>query len=137
VATVGCASAAPPARTDPPIDPAWQFPQHAGTIGTGDAALLAGTAAFQDGCLWIVAGDGSLHLPLWPADTRLGMLNSLPAVLGPDGALLVELGDVAVDRVELGGSAVSREEATELAGAIPDRCEADGYWVVGDVLSRP
>ncbi len=121
-----------PAPDDEPY-----VPRHAAPFGIGDAALLQGTAVYEDGCLFIVAGDGTRYLPLWPVDALLGMINSEPAILGPDGELLVESGDAFVDIVELGGSEATAERAAEILGDIPERCANDRFWVVGDVLNRP
>ena len=120
-----------------PTAPPFFFPRHASPLGIGDAALLEGVAVYGDGCLWIEAADGSRHLPLWPADTQLGMINREPAILGPDGELLVESGDATVDIARLGGSETSAAVARDLVGEIPERCLADGIWVVSDVLNRP
>ncbi len=126
--------ATPPA----PTADTFYFPRHGGALGDGDAALVEGIAVMGDGCLLLQAADGTRYLPLWPEDTRLGKINSLPAILAADGELLVEVGDIEPnDRVELAGSEVPQERATELVGAVPERCAVGRYWVVGDVLTRP
>ena len=132
LALVGCAVELPAPE---PVE--FFFPQHGSPLGTGDAALLEGEAVFDDGCLWIQTSDGARFLPLWPADVQLGMINSQPAVMAPNGALLVESGDAIRDVSQLGGSEASAEVARELVGDIPERCATDGFWVVGDVLGRP
>jgi hypothetical protein len=107
-------------------------------LGGGDTALVEGIAVMAEGCLLHQAADGTRYLPLWPQDTRLGKINDLPAILGPNRDLLVEVGDIDPnDRVELAGSEVPRERATELVGAVPERCAVGRYWVVSDVLTRP
>jgi hypothetical protein len=114
-------------------EPASFFPRHGSPLGAGDAALLEGRITYVDGCLWVVAADGTRYLALWPADTTAGMINSLPAILGPDTELLIETGFVA----QLAGSETDRPTAEGLVGPIPDRCAGDAFWVVGDVVNRP
>ncbi len=93
--------------------PEFYFPRHGGTLGGGDTALLEGIAVMGDGCLLLQTADGTRYLPLWPQNTRLGKINNLPAILGPDQELLVEVGDIDPnDRVELAGSAVPRDQPT-------------------------
>jgi hypothetical protein len=128
----GCATEAPE-----PTPPDVFFPRHGSPLGAGDAALLEGLPEYADGCLWVVAPNGARYLPIWPADTELGMLNSQPAVFGPERMLIYEVGDAFADTVGLGGSETSAETARELVGEIPERCAADGFWVVSDVLNRP
>ena len=133
LALASCETVAPSASA-----PEFFFPRHAGTLGTGDAALVEGIAVMEDGCLLLQTADGTRYLPLWPQDMHLGKINDLPAVLGPNRDLLAEVGDInPTDRVELGGSEVPRARATELVGAIPERCAVGRYWVVGDVLTQP
>ena len=120
-----------------PSEATFFFPRHGSPLGGGDEALLEGVAVYGDGCLWIETEDGTRYLPLWPADTQLGMINRQPAILGPDRELLVESGDAFVDVARLGGSEATAEMVAELVGAIPERCAADRFWAVGDVLNRP
>ena len=129
------AACASPSLTPTPAS--FFFPRHEGRFGEGDAALLIGTPAFVSGCLVVVADDGSVVLPIWPADARLGMIDGEPAVLSPSGELLVETGDAFAARVELAGSETTLDRAAELAGDVPDRCGADRAWVVSDVVGRP
>jgi hypothetical protein len=133
LALAACGAAAPAPTTD-----SFFFPRHAGALGAAGAARVEGVAVMGDGCLLLQAEDGQRYLPLWPQDTRLGMINSLPAILAADSELLVEVGDIDPnDRVELSGNEVAEESATELVGTVPERCAADRYWIVGDVLTRP
>jgi hypothetical protein len=113
------------------------FPRHSSPLGQGDAALLEGVARFADGCLWIETPAGERVLLLWPADTRLGLLNSQPAVFGPGDALLYEVGDVADDVYEIGGSSTALDDARQLVGEIPESCARDAFWVVSDVVEGP
>lgn len=126
--------AAPPA----PTADTFFFPRHAGALGAAGAARVEGAAVMGDGCLLLQTEDGQRYLPLWPQNTQLGMINSLPAILAADRQLLIEVGDIDPnDRVELTGSEVPEERATELVGTVPERCAVGRYWVVGDVLTRP
>lgn len=114
------------------------FPRHGGSLGEGDAALLEGIPVMEADCLLLQAADLTRYLPLWPADTRRGMINSQPAILAADTELLVEVGDIVRnERVELAGSEVPHERLGELVGPVPDRCAVGRYWVVSDVLTRP
>ena len=123
----------------PPVPTSDQFflPRHGGALGaSGDAGSdrLEGVPALGDGCLLLRADDGERYLPLWPEDTHLGMINSMPAIVADDMQLLMEVGDINPnDRVELLGSEVTEERATELVGPMPERCAIGRYWVVGDV----
>jgi hypothetical protein len=137
VAVLAVMLAACGAAPEPTADPFF-FPRQTGAAGAADAARLEGVAVMGDGCLLLQATDGDLYLPLWPQDTQLGMINSLPAILAADSELLVEVGDIDPnDRVELTGSEVPKERATELVGTVPERCAVGRYWAVGDVLTRP
>jgi hypothetical protein len=109
------------------------LPQHDQPLGSGDSARLEGTVAFEDGCVWVRTGDATRYLVLWPADAEAGEINDLPAVLGPDGGLLVETGSPTA----LGGSETDLTTATELVGEIPDACASDAFWVVSTVEMRP
>jgi hypothetical protein len=130
---VACSATAPTSS-----QAAFYFPRHAEPLGNGDHAVIEGVARLDDGCLSIVAADGAAYLPLWPADTELGMINSLPAIMSADGELLVEVGDIDPnDRVGLAGFETSQATAEELVGEIPERCQGDRFWVVENVLTRP
>lgn len=107
------------------------FPRHAGLLGNGYEARLAGPLVFADGCVWIQPPDGDRFLILWPSNTILGKINDLPAVLGPDHELLVETGSVAV----LGGRSTDLETAVQLVGPIPKRCAGEAFWEAGAVES--
>jgi hypothetical protein len=127
LALAGCAAEAPT-----PSEPQIFFPRHASPAGTGDAALLEGRVGFADGCLFVEVADGSRYLVLWPSDTTLGRINSLPAVMGPPD-YPVEIGE----NLRLGGSEADRATAEELVGPIPERCALDGYWAVSTVDHSP
>jgi hypothetical protein len=120
----GCAS-------DPTPTPALSayFPRHASPLGTGHLALLEGPVVFKAGCIWVQSDPGDDFLILWPSNTTLGMINKLPAVLGPDRELLAETGDV----VRLGGNTVDNETAQELVGKMPKACAGEAFWVVSTV----
>jgi hypothetical protein len=109
------------------------FPQHDQPLGSGDMARLEGTVVFEDGCVWVRTGDDTRYLVLWPADTEAGEINDMPAVLGPDGGLLVETGSPTA----LGGGSTSLAAATEIAGPIPEACADDAFWAVSTVEIRP
>lgn len=109
------------------------FPQHDQPLGSGDMARLEGTVVFEDGCVWVRTAAGERFLALWPADTQTGEINDLPAIQGPDLALLIETGSPTA----LGGSATDLRTATELVGEIPDACAGDAFWVVSTVENRP
>lgn len=99
----------------------------------GDAALLEGELQFADGCVWVEASDGSRFLILWPSNTGPGVINSLPAVVGPGRELLAETGEVT----QLGGSETDLATAERLVGEIPAACSGDSFWVVSTVENRP
>ena len=120
-----------------PTDESLFFARHGSPFGAPSSALLEGVAVYDDGCLWIQAADGTRYLPLWPANAQLGMINQEPAILGPDGELLVESGDAFIDVMKFGGSEASVEKAEELVGGIPQRCTVGRFWVVADVVGRP
>ncbi len=128
----GCATE-PPEPTAPGVF----FPRHGSPLGVGDAALLEGVARFEDGCLWVETAAGERVLPLWPADTHLGRLNSQPAVFGPGNTLLFEVGDIADDVYGIGGSMTTPEIARDLVGEIPEPCAAGSFWVVSEVVDGP
>jgi hypothetical protein len=109
------------------------FPRHDQPLGSGDMARLEGDVVFEDGCLWVRTADGARVLALWPADSEAGEINDMPAVIGPDGGLLVETGSPTA----LGGSSTSRTVATELVGPIPEACSGDAFWAVSTVEMRP
>lgn len=109
------------------------FPMHGTALGTGDAAALEGELVVEDDCLWIETGTGERVLPLWPSDVRLGMVESRPAILGPDLEVLLETGS----RSSLGGSETDLERARELTGPIPEECASGSFWVVSTVVERP
>ena len=132
VVLAGCATEPPT-----PSGSAVFFPRHDSPLGTGEAALLEGRARFADGCLWVVTDAGDRFLLLWPADTELGLLNSQPAVFGPDRALLYEVGDIADDIYGIGGSETTPEIARQLVGEIPEPCARDSFWVVSEVVDGP
>jgi hypothetical protein len=109
------------------------FPRHGDPLGAGDAALLEGEVVFADACLWVRSGNGTLFLPLWPADVVLGKINDRPAVLSADQELLIETGEDTL----LGGSQTDRATAEQLVGPIPDRCAGGSFWSVNTVDNRP
>lgn len=129
VALTACGASPPAATPD-----AFFFPRHGGALGTGDGAMVQGIAVMGDGCLLLQAEDGTRYLPLWPQDTQLGMINSLPAVLAADRRLLLEVGDIDPDDLfRLTGTEVSEARAAELVGTVPERCAIGRYWMVSDV----
>lgn len=110
------------------------FPRHDAPYGqVGDGAALDGALTFRDGCLWLDGADGETFLPIWPSDTKPGVINSLPVVLMADDLLVVETGESG----NFGGSQVNRARAEELAGTIPDRCATESFWVVTTVDRAP
>ncbi len=131
LALAGCAGDVSPTDESP------FFPRHGSPFGAPSSAVLEGVAVYDDGCLWIEAADGARHLPLWPADAQLGVINREPAIMGADGTLLVESGDAFIDVMKFGGSEASLETAEELVGVIPQRCTAGRFWVVTEVVGRP
>lgn len=102
------------------------YPRHGAPYGTGDSAAVEGALAFRDGCIWLEAADGETFLPIWPSDTKPGVVNSLPVILMEDDMLVVEAGESRI----FGGSETDVVHAEELAGPIPDRCAAGSFWVV-------
>jgi hypothetical protein len=113
------------------------FPQHADPLGAGDAALIEGIPRVNGGCLVLDASDGSVVLPIWPANVHLGTINLQPAVFSQEQELLLETGDAFVDVARLGGSEATADQVAELVDEVPERCGVDRYWVVSDVLNRP
>lgn len=92
------------------------------STGTGgDAALLTGTVAFDDGCLYVEA-DGGRVLPVFPVDEVETADNTL--TYGQD-----EYSDG--DQIDLGGGTLSRTSEVLAAAAMPDGCTSeDRYWLV-------
>jgi hypothetical protein len=115
-----------------PVETAF-FPQHPTPLGAGYEAALEGRLVLQNSCLWISVSG--LHvLVVWPSNTSFGKINDLPAVLGPDQELLVEVGSL----VRLGGRSVDLETAQELAGRqFPRGCADSDFWVASSVESTP
>jgi hypothetical protein len=125
-ALLGACATAPPASESPE---GLFFPRHDAPYGEGDLAGLEGVVAFRDGCLWIDANSGERFLPIWPANTSPGVINSLPVVLVEDAQLLLETGEVR----NFAGSQVDAARAEELAGPIPEPCASESFWAVTQV----
>ena len=109
------------------------FPRHDGPYGQGDMAGLEGSLTFRDGCIWLDATDGETYLPIWPSDTKPGVINSLPVVLMADDLLVVETGETR----NFGGSQTDIARAEELAGPISEPCAGNSFWVVTRVDHLP
>lgn len=109
------------------------YPRHGALYGTGDMAAVEGALTFRDGCIWLEAADGGMFLPIWPSDTKPGVINSLPVVLMADDMLVVETSETRI----FGGSQADLVQAEELAGPIPERCAGGSFWVVSTVDRAP
>lgn len=98
--------------------------------GEAPLALTRGQLATRNGCLFLDApAGGGVDLPLWPSVFTLSGTDS-PIVITDQGDEL-HVGDV----VRLGGGERSREQAEDLIGGrIPERCSAQGYWLVSRVV---
>jgi len=129
-ALLGACAIAPPASDAPD---GLFFPRHDAPYGEGDMAGLEGVLAFREGCLWIDAGSGERFLPIWPANTLPGVINSLPVVLVDDAQLVLETGEVR----NFAGSEVDPARAQELAGPIPEPCASESFWAVTQVDRLP
>ena len=129
-AVLGACAIAPPASEAPN---GLFFPRHEARYGEGDMAALEGVLAFREGCLWIDADSGERLLPIWPANTSPGVINSLPVVLVDDAQLVLETGEVR----NFAGSAIDAARAQELAGPIPEPCASDSFWAVTQVDRLP
>jgi hypothetical protein len=105
------------------------YPRHGAPYGTGDMAAVEGALAVRNDCIWLVAADGETFLPIWPSDTKPGVINSLPVILMENDMLVVETGETRI----FGGSQTDVVHAEELAGPIPERCAGGSYWVVSTV----
>ena len=109
------------------------YPRHDAPYGQGEMAGLEGALAFRDGCIWLDTAGGQTFLPIWPRDTKPGVINSLPVVLMDDDMLVVETGETRM----FAGSQTDPVRVEELLGPIPARCGRLSFWVVTSVDSAP
>jgi hypothetical protein len=91
------------------------------------AALFSGTIHFRAGCVW---GDavGETQVMVWPPTSRLDRR---------DGHLVLVVDDVVLedgDTFSIGGGQYKDVEFIRgLAGAIPNECLSDLYWLGNDI----
>lgn len=125
----GCGDV-PPSQS---VDDAVFFPTHGYTpqtgIPTGD---VAGNLALEDGCLWILAEDGTPLLALWPNDFRLEAEQGRLIVSGRGRS--VPLGG----RIHAGGGEYAEHQVAfveqQINADIPDTCRGRGFWLIGELV---
>ena len=89
----------------------------------------SGNLVARNGCLFLDASEQE-SLLLWPSVFTLSGTDS-PIVTSNRGDEL-HVDDVVI----LGGGERSREQAEDLIGGpIPNRCTAQGYWLVSSIVS--
>lgn len=108
------------------------MPTLAEATDTYPSALIEGTLAQRDPCLFLEAEDGSTFLIIWPHGWGISpTTGGERAIVDENGRVKHEIGT----DVELGGGFVSENRDStgfpeELIGEpIPDACTADGYWL--------
>ncbi len=110
------------------------FPQHDQTPQTGlPAGELTGRLVQTDGCLWLVASEGTQYLALWPADFGLHVADGPLQVRGRD-AMRAALG--APVHVS-GGEYEEKDLSTVqrlIQSEVPEVCRGLRYWLVGDLV---
>lgn len=109
------------------------YPRHEAPYGQGEMAGVEGSLAFRDGCIWLDTAAGPTFLPIWPSDTKPGVINSLPVVLMEDDGLVVETGETR----NFAGSQTDPVRVEELVGPIPEQCGRNSFWVVTSVDRLP
>ena len=109
------------------------YPRHDAPYGQGDMAGFEGSLMFREGCLWLDLAGGPTFLPIWPSDTKPGVINSLPVVLMDDDLLVVETGETR----NFAGSQIDPVSVEELVGPIPERCAGNSFWAVTRVDRLP
>ncbi len=121
--------------TSPPptINADVYFPQHELTEQTGvPTGDLVARFRLIEGCL-VLESDGAAYLALWPAGYQLEEGEPV-AVSDEGGAIVARVGQ----QVHVGGGIYMDDQRAfveELVGApIEDRCVAEGYWLVSEVL---
>lgn len=102
------------------------IPVHKGSPG-GDAALLTGVLAEEDGCLVVRSGEITF-LPIWPLDAIQYADNRLTWGSTPKSAVLGETVSIGGGEREVGG--LSEFVGDEAASAMP--CSPNTLWVVAN-----
>lgn len=107
------------------------FPQHQQTPETGlPTGELHGRLEQVDGCLWLIADDGTRYLGLWPADFTSEAIEDAVTVHGRGFTATVG------DRLLVSGGEYSEsdiETVERLIGeAVPPDCLGSRYWLVGE-----